>query len=129
MLFCVESDIMVKVFRGVAQVVERYFREVEAASSSLVTPIEKNLIITGVRGYQVFLVSGEFIILYHLLSDFIIQIRVQIRVQMGVQAESAVRMRNGVRKEDSFSKDRRNAHGRQEKKRGRKLGHKEDSRG
>lgn len=25
-------------FRGVAQVVERYFREVEAASSSLVTP-------------------------------------------------------------------------------------------
>ncbi len=26
-------------FRGVAQVVERYFREVEAASSSLVTPI------------------------------------------------------------------------------------------
>ena len=80
---------MVKVFRGVAQVVERYFREVEAASSSLVTPIEKNLIITGVRGYQVFLVSGEFIILYHLLSDFIIQIRVQIRVQMGVQAESA----------------------------------------
>ena len=45
---------MVKVFRGVAQVVERYFREVEAASSSLVTPIEKYLIITGVRGYQVF---------------------------------------------------------------------------
>lgn len=59
MLFCVESDIMVKVFRGVAQVVERYFREVEAASSSLVTPIEKNLIITGVRGYQVFFVLGE----------------------------------------------------------------------
>ena len=28
--------------RGVAQVVERYFREVEAASSSLVTPILKN---------------------------------------------------------------------------------------
>ncbi len=28
-----------KCFRGVAQVVERYFREVEAASSSLVTPI------------------------------------------------------------------------------------------
>ena len=38
--------IIVEVFRGVAQVVERYFREVEAASSSLVTPIEKNLIIT-----------------------------------------------------------------------------------
>ena len=108
-----------------AQVVERYFREVEAASSSLVTPIQKYLIITGFRGYQDFLVSGKFIILYHLLPDFIIQIRVQI----GVQAESAVRMRNGVRKEDSFSKDRRNAHGRQEKKRGRKLGHKEDSRG
>ena len=33
-----ELDIIVKVFRGVAQVVERYFREVEAASSSLVTP-------------------------------------------------------------------------------------------
>ena len=45
---------MVKVFRGVAQVVERYFREVEAASSSLVTPIEKYLIITGVCGCQVF---------------------------------------------------------------------------
>ena len=28
------------VLRGVAQVVERYFREVEAASSSLVTPTE-----------------------------------------------------------------------------------------
>ena len=40
-------------YRGVAQVVERYFREVEAASSSLVTPIEKYLIITGIRGYQV----------------------------------------------------------------------------
>ncbi len=124
MHFCVELDIIVKVFRGVAQVVERYFREVEAASSSLVTPIQKYLIITGFRGYQDFLVLGEFIIVYHLLPDFIIQIRVQI----GVQAESAVRMRNGVRKEDSFSKDRRNAHGRQEKKRGRKLGHKEDSR-
>ena len=69
--------IIIFVFRGVAQVVERYFREVEAASSSLVTPIEKYLIITGFRGYQVFLVSGEFIILYHLLSAFIIQIRVQ----------------------------------------------------
>ncbi len=43
MHFCLESDIIVKVFRGVAQVVERYFREVEAASSSLVTPIIKNL--------------------------------------------------------------------------------------
>ena len=32
-----------KCFRGVAQVVERYFREVEAASSSLVTPIIENL--------------------------------------------------------------------------------------
>lgn len=37
-----ELVIIVKVFRGVAQVVERYFREVEAASSSLVTPILKN---------------------------------------------------------------------------------------
>ena len=46
MYFCLESDIIVKVFRGVAQVVERYFREVEAASSSLVTPIEEYLIIT-----------------------------------------------------------------------------------
>ena len=53
---------MVKVFRGVAQVVERYFREVEAASSSLVTPIGKYLIITGFGGYQDFLVSEEFII-------------------------------------------------------------------
>ncbi len=43
MHFCLESDIIVKVFRGVAQVVERYFREVEAASSSLVTPIMRNL--------------------------------------------------------------------------------------
>ena len=32
--------IMLLVLRGVAQVVERYFREVEAASSSLVTPTE-----------------------------------------------------------------------------------------
>lgn len=30
--------------RGVAQVVERYFREVEAASSSLVTPTAQNQI-------------------------------------------------------------------------------------
>ncbi len=81
MHFSVGFDIMVKVFRGVAQVVERYFREVEAASSSLVTPIQKYLIITGFRGYQDFLVSGEFIILYHLLPDFIIQIRVQIGAQ------------------------------------------------
>ena len=29
-------------YRDVAQVVERYFREVEAASSSLVIPIEKS---------------------------------------------------------------------------------------
>ncbi len=43
MHFWMELDIIVKVFRGVAQVVERYFREVEAASSSLVTPIIKNL--------------------------------------------------------------------------------------
>lgn len=39
MHFCLESDIIVKVFRGVAQVVERYFREVEAAGSSPVIPI------------------------------------------------------------------------------------------
>lgn len=52
-----------------AQVVERYFREVEAASSSLVTPIVKNLMITdfpwlsgfldsliaGAGGFQTFL--------------------------------------------------------------------------
>ena len=31
-----------KQIRGVAQVVERYFREVEAASSSLVTPMKKS---------------------------------------------------------------------------------------
>ncbi len=43
MHFWMELDIIVKVFRGVAQVVERYFREVEAASSSLVTPIMGNL--------------------------------------------------------------------------------------
>ncbi len=30
------------VFRDVAQVVERYFREVEVASSSLVIPIRQN---------------------------------------------------------------------------------------
>lgn len=44
MHFCLESDIIVKVFRGVAQVVERYFREVEAASSSLVTPIKEKIL-------------------------------------------------------------------------------------
>ena len=33
--------IIALVIRGVAQVVERYFREVEAASSSLVTPMKK----------------------------------------------------------------------------------------
>ena len=32
-----------KCFRDVAQVVERYFREVEVASSSLVIPIYENL--------------------------------------------------------------------------------------
>ena len=31
---------MIIASRGVAQVVERYFREVEAASSSLVTPTQ-----------------------------------------------------------------------------------------
>ena len=36
--------IIVFVFRGVAQVVERYFREVEAASSSLVTPIKEKIL-------------------------------------------------------------------------------------
>ncbi len=35
-------------YRGVAQVVERYFREVEAASSSLVTPIWENPLNAGV---------------------------------------------------------------------------------
>ena len=35
-----------KSLRGVAQVVERYFREVEAASSSLVTPIYEKMINT-----------------------------------------------------------------------------------
>ena len=65
-----ELDIIVKVFRGVAQVVERYFREVEAASSSLVTPIEKNLIITGFRGYQVFLFWGKTLRLF--LNDQVI---------------------------------------------------------
>lgn len=33
-----------KSLRGVAQVVERYFREVEAASSSLVTPIKEKIL-------------------------------------------------------------------------------------
>ena len=70
-----------------AQVVERYFREVEAASSSLVTPIEKYLIITGFRGYQDFFVSGEFIILYHLLSTFIILVEVQIGVQIPLETK------------------------------------------
>ena len=36
-----ESPDDIRKLRGVAQVVERYFREVEAASSSLVTPMEK----------------------------------------------------------------------------------------
>ena len=36
---------MIIALRGVAQVVERYFREVEAASSSLVTPIGESAII------------------------------------------------------------------------------------
>ena len=41
LLFFLKPYIIVNAFRGVAQVVERYFREVEAASSSLVIPIEK----------------------------------------------------------------------------------------
>ncbi len=60
MHFCVELDIIVKVFRGVAQVVERYFREVEAASSSLVTPIEKALIIIRTGGCQGFFVESVY---------------------------------------------------------------------
>ena len=42
LIFLEIACIIAIVFRGVAQVVERYFREVEAASSSLVTPM-KNL--------------------------------------------------------------------------------------
>ena len=43
-------------FRGVAQVVERYLREVEAASSSLVTPILKKPRIHGISvGSGIFL--------------------------------------------------------------------------
>ncbi len=43
MIFLRITFIIVIAFRGVAQVVERYFREVEAASSSLVTPIENEM--------------------------------------------------------------------------------------
>ena len=42
MLFSKDAVIIYLAFRGVAQVVERYFREVEAASSSLVTPMKKS---------------------------------------------------------------------------------------
>ena len=49
-----------------AQVVERYFREVEAASSSLVTPIERYLIITGFGGYQDFLLQENLFNLYEI---------------------------------------------------------------
>ena len=42
--------------RDVAQVVERYFREVEAASSSLVIPIEEN---AGVIKILAFFIVGK----------------------------------------------------------------------
>ena len=42
-----ESPDDIRKLRGVAQVVERYFREVEAASSSLVTPMEKAWFLPG----------------------------------------------------------------------------------
>ncbi len=65
MHFHLELVIIVKVFRGVAQVVERYFREVEAASSSLVTPIHKTSVITtkvvtGVFDIVLFLVGTSY---------------------------------------------------------------------
>ena len=44
--------IIINAFRDVAQVVERYFREVEVASSSLVIPIKKvfeNAVVAGVQ--------------------------------------------------------------------------------
>ena len=73
-----------------AQVVERYFREVEAASSSLVTPIEKNLIITGFGGYQVFLFKGNlsFCTIFYQLLSFKLGYKLGYNgVQIGVQAE------------------------------------------
>ena len=68
-------------FRDVAQVVERYFREVEVASSSLVIPISKNLINAGNSVYQAFSIPEAFITLYHVLLPFTILIVVQIVVQ------------------------------------------------
>ena len=43
MIFFLIAYIIQLVLRGVAQVVERYFREVEAASSSLVTPTQQTV--------------------------------------------------------------------------------------
>ena len=54
--------IIIFVFRGVAQVVERYFREVEAASSSLVTPIIKNLESMNFQGFLCLILSGSFFV-------------------------------------------------------------------
>ena len=42
-------------YRDVAQVVERYFREVEAASSSLVIPMKKTLFLQGFFIFQKYL--------------------------------------------------------------------------
>ena len=47
-----ESPDDIRKLRGVAQVVERYFREVEAASSSLVTPTGENTV--NAKVYSVF---------------------------------------------------------------------------
>ena len=53
-----EYTIKIITYRDVAQVVERYFREVEAASSSLVIPIHKAA--EFIRGSVVFLcTSGD----------------------------------------------------------------------
>ena len=58
LLFQMKLVIIINAFRDVAQVVERYFREVEVASSSLVIPIRKvfeSAVVAGVR--RLFLLS------------------------------------------------------------------------
>ncbi len=55
MIFLRITFIIVIAFRGVAQVVERYFREVEAASSSLVTPIDYEIAVFRKEGSYFFI--------------------------------------------------------------------------
>lgn len=108
MRFCVELDIMVKVFRGVAQVVERYFREVEAASSSLVTPIQKNLIITGFRGCQVFCFGGRWISLRHGYGSILLSMGTDIKIVSELLGHSDVSFTYNVYI-DIFDRDKQDA--------------------